>query len=90
MFVAVACDFSNLDNKDTIIDLLLQYGFKKTITNLYESTAIDDDRLTRLKKDIDRNTDSYDRLRIFQYPMENTLVITSLNNKKWVKFKIVV
>ena len=90
MFVAVACDFANPDHKDVVIDLLLQYGFKKSMNNLYESTAIDDKRLTRLKKDIDRNTDSYDRLRIFQYPMENTLVITSLDNKKWVKFKIVV
>jgi CRISPR-associated protein Cas2 len=90
MFVAVACDFSNPDHRDSICDLLLQYGFKKVLGGLFESTGIDDSTLTRLKIDIDRNTDSYDTIRIYQYPMENTLVVTSLEKKKWVKLRIVV
>jgi CRISPR-associated protein Cas2 len=90
MFVAVACDFSNPDHKDAISDLLLQYGFKRVFGSLFESAAIDEPSLTRLKIDIDRGTDSYDTIRIYQYPMENTLVVTSLEKKKWVKSRIVV
>jgi CRISPR-associated protein Cas2 len=90
MFVAVACDFSNPDHRDTICDLMLQYGFKKVMGSLFESAEIDETTLARIKKDIDRHTDSYDTIRIYQYPMENTLVVTSLENKKWVKLRIVV
>jgi CRISPR-associated protein Cas2 len=30
-------------------------------------------------------TDSYDSLRFYQYPMESTLVISELREKKWRK-----
>jgi CRISPR-associated protein Cas2 len=90
MFVAVACDFSNPDHRSVICDLLLQYGFKKILGCLFESTEMSDTMLARLKKDIDRHTDSYDTIRIYQYPMENTLIVTSLEKKKWVKLRIVV
>jgi len=38
-----------------------------------------------LKRDIDRLTDSYDAVRIYQYPLENTLQISTLKDKKWRK-----
>jgi CRISPR-associated protein Cas2 len=90
MFVAIACDFANPDHRKTIGDLLLQYGFRKILECLFESSSIDETILTRIKKDIDRYTDSYDTIRIYQYPMENTLIVSSLEKKKWVKLKIVV
>lgn len=89
MFVAVVCDFSNDDHKETIKDLLLQYGLKQVIKNLFESTELNETQLARLKKDIDRETDSYDSIRIYQFPMENTLVISEMENKKWRKLKII-
>jgi CRISPR-associated protein Cas2 len=89
MFVAVVCDFSNDDHKHLISDMLLQYGFKRVIRNCFESATLDDIQLARLKKDIDRETDSYDSIRIYQYPMENTLVISEMENKRWRKLKIV-
>jgi CRISPR-associated protein Cas2 len=90
MFVAVACDFSNLDHRDALSDLLLQYGFRRILSNLFESATVDDTTLTRLKKDIDRNIDSYDKIRIYQYPVDNTLVVSTIEKKKWVKLKMVV
>ncbi len=90
MFVAVSCDFANPDHRKTISDLLLQYGFKKIFESLFESAGVDETMLSRIKKDIDRHTDSYDTIRFYQYPMENTLIVSSLEKKKWVKLKIVV
>ncbi|MBN2535381.1 MAG: CRISPR-associated endonuclease Cas2 [Spirochaetales bacterium] len=89
MFVAVVCDFSNDDHRDTIKDLLLQYGLKQVIKNLFESTEMNETQLARLKKDIDRETDSYDSIRIYQFPLENTLVISEMEHKKWRKLKII-
>ena len=89
MFIAVVCDFSNDDHREIIKDLLLQYGLKQVIKNLFESTALNESQLARLKKDIDRETDSYDSIRIYQFPLENTLVISEMENKKWRKLKII-
>jgi CRISPR-associated protein Cas2 len=89
MFVAVVCDFSNDDHKEIIKDLLLQYGLKQVIKNLFESTELNEIQLARLKKDIDRETDSYDSIRIYQFPLENTLVISEMEHKKWRKLKII-
>ena len=70
-------------------EVVLQYGFKRVLRSLYESTTIAPERLARLKKDIDRMTDSYDRVRFYQYPLEDTLIITDLKAKKWRRQKIV-
>jgi len=88
MFVAICCDLSNSEHQESIGVLLSQYGFKKVQHAVYEHTAINDEYLTRLKKDIDRQTDYYDIIRMYQYPMENTLVITTLKQKKWRKLVV--
>jgi len=64
---------------------LVEYGFKKVHEGLYESLTINDSGLLRLKRELDRLTDSYDSLRFYQYPMEDTLVISVLKEKKWRK-----
>lgn len=83
MFVAAACDLGNEDSRVKVDSLLLQYGFKKVQKNLYESTSLNDKNLARLKIEVDKLTDHYDVLRFYQYPVEGTLVITSLEQKKW-------
>jgi CRISPR-associated protein Cas2 len=90
MFVAVACDLSNEDRLGSVGNLLLQYGFRKLQQNLFESAAISEKSLTRLKKELDGLTDSYDSLRIYQYPLEETLVVSSLKDKKWRKLVLTV
>ncbi len=88
MFVAIACELGNDDQKHNIYNLLLQYGFKKILKNIYESATINSNQLLRLKREIDRLTDSYDILRFYQYPMDETLVLSSLKEKKWRKMII--
>jgi CRISPR-associated protein Cas2 len=90
MFVAVACDLGNADRLASVGNLLLQYGFRKLQQNLYESAVISAKSLLRLKKELDGLTDSYDSLRFYQYPLEDTLVVSSLKEKKWRKLVLTV
>jgi CRISPR-associated protein Cas2 len=85
MFVAVALDLGSEDHRAKVISALTEYGFKKLHENLFESLTINDVGLMRLKRELDRLTDSYDSLRFYQYPMDNTLVISVLKEKKWRK-----
>jgi CRISPR-associated protein Cas2 len=85
MFVAVACDLGSEDHQIKVHASLVEYGFKKVHEGLYESLRINDNGLLRLKRELDRLTDSYDSLRFYQYPMEGTLVISELKEKKWRK-----
>jgi len=90
MFVAVACDLGNAEHLGRVGSLLLQYGFRKIQEGLYESTALTTAALQRLKKELDGLTDSYDSLRLYQYPLEGTLVVTSLQEKKWRKLVLTI
>ena len=90
MFVAVACDLGNADRLASVGNLLLQYGFRKLQQNLHESAVISEKSLLRLKKELDGLTDSYDSLRFYQYPLEDTLVVSSLKEKKWRKLVLTV
>ena len=83
MFVAVACDFSAEDHRKAAYDLLIQYGFKKALKDAYESASVSETALNRLKKDLDRIADSDDAIRLYQYPVEGTLAISILKEKKW-------
>ena len=83
MFVAVACELASDDHRSAVHGLLGQYGFKRIHRDLFESTTVRAAALARLKRDIDRHTDFYDRIRMYQYPLEGTLVLTTLVEKKW-------
>ncbi len=83
MFVAVVCEYSGDDHRVTVTQLLKQYGFKRVYDNLFESTTIKEQTLSRLKRDLDRATDSFGGFRFYQYPLEDTLTITDLAKKKW-------
>ncbi len=88
MFVSVVCDIGSEDNKNAVYEVLKMYGFKEIISNVFESTRIKDDTLLRLKRDLDKSTDHYDKIRFYQFPMDNTLVVTFLTNKKWKKYVV--
>jgi CRISPR-associated protein Cas2 len=83
MFVAVACEFANDDHRKAGYDLLIQYGFRKVLKDAFESTSLSESALGRVKKDLDRIADADDSIRLYQYPVEGTLAITVLKEKKW-------
>jgi CRISPR-associated protein Cas2 len=83
MFVSLVCDFAGDDHKRAAQDIILQYGFTKVLEDAYESASLSETSLNRLKKDLDRVCDSYDSIRFYQYPVDNTLAITVLKEKKW-------
>ena len=85
MFVAVVCEFSSDDTRSEIYKLLKQYGFERIYRDVFESVSIKATILARLKRDIDRITDFYDRVRLYQFPLDDTFVITTLHDKKWRK-----
>jgi CRISPR-associated protein Cas2 len=85
MFVSVVCDIANEDHEMEVYELLGLYGFEQVIKNVFESSRIKENTLMRLKRDIDKATDFYDKVRFYQFPMEDTLVITFLSQKKWRK-----
>jgi CRISPR-associated protein Cas2 len=83
MFVAVVCDFASDDHRKAAHSLIIQYGFSKVVRDCFESTSLSEPSLNRLKKDLDRIADSYDSIRFYQYPVDGTLAITALKEKKW-------
>ncbi len=90
MFVSTACDLGSEDSRIKVHDLLIQYGFKKIQNQLYETASLNEKNVARMKVDIDKITDFYDKIRIYQYPVEGTLIITSLEGKKWRRLTAVV
>ena len=82
MFVSVVCDIGSEDNKEAVYNVLKMYGFKEIISNVFESTKIKEDSLLRLKRDIDKNTDHYDKIRFYQFPFDETFAITFLTQKE--------
>jgi CRISPR-associated protein Cas2 len=83
MFVSIAVDPGSEGRARELADLLSQYGFEKIQRGLWESAFVSPDTLNRLKRDLDRATDAFDRLRLFQFPVNGTLVLSTLRDKKW-------
>ncbi len=85
MFVSVTYDLSNDDTIKKIREILIFYRFKEVLKNVFESESIKENTLKRLKRDIDRVTDHFDRVRFYQYPYEQQFVISLLEKKKWTR-----
>ncbi len=83
MFISIVLDPGGVDSSKAIVSILTQYGFKKMQRACWEHTALTEVNLMKLKKDIDRVTDYYDRLRMYQYPIDGFMAITELSKKKW-------
>jgi len=88
VFVSVVVEPGSDGRLEEIDALLEQYGFKEIQKGLWESTSIMEKYLSRLKRDIDRKTDSYDKVRMYQYPLDNDLAITSLIQKRWKRILV--
>jgi CRISPR-associated protein Cas2 len=78
----------NEDSRAALYNLLPQYGFEKVQRACFETTSMSEKHLASLKRDIDRITDYYDTIRMYQFPVEGTLVITLLKDNKWRKMII--
>ena len=76
-------DMSNEDHQEAGEKVLKIFGFKEKGKSLFESTTVNDTTLTRLKRELDKICDSYDVIHFYQYPMEDTLTVTSLSKKHW-------
>ena len=83
MYVAIAVDSGSAERAGELADLLAQYGFKMVQRGLWESTTVSTETLNRVKRDLDKATDAFDKLRLFQFPLEGSLVLSSLREKKW-------
>jgi len=83
MFVSIAVDPGGEGRAKELAELLIQYGFDKVQRGLWESSVVSPETLNRLKRDLDRSTDAFDRIRIFQFPVDGTLVLSTLKDKKW-------
>jgi len=85
MFVAVVCDVVSDDHQKEVENILKLYGLEAKSKNLYETASLGENNLMRLKRDIDRAIDSYDSVFFYQFPMQETLVVSSLEKKRWRK-----
>ena len=88
MFVAVVLDLSSEDSLKAASGLLHRYGFRRMQSGVFESAAVDEKSLSRLKLDMDRAADFYDSIRFYQYPVGGTLVVTSLHEKRWRRITV--
>jgi CRISPR-associated protein Cas2 len=85
MFVSIVCDMGSEDSRAAIFNLLPQYGFEKVQRACFESSRVSEKSLSALKRDIDKSTDYYDTIRMYQYPIDGTLAISILKENKWRK-----
>lgn len=85
MFVSVIVEPGGMDSAKALVNILTMYGFKKIQRSCWECMSISEDTVSSLKKDIDRVTDYYDKIRLYQFPVNGLFVITELKQKKWKK-----
>ncbi|MGN0730195.1 CRISPR-associated endonuclease Cas2 [Treponema sp.] len=85
MFVSVIIDPGGLDSGKMMVDILSRYGFQKIQRSCWESMTLGESELSALKRDLDRVTDYYDKIRIYQFPLGGFFVITEMKQKKWRK-----
>jgi len=83
MFVSVVLDPGGIDSARSLVSVLVHSGFKKIQRACWESMSVSEKDLASLKKEIDRVTDYYDTIRIYQFPLNGMFVITELKQKRW-------
>ncbi len=88
MFVSVTFDLISDGGKTGVTKVLREYGFKKVLYNNYESFEFPAVKLGSLKKDIQEHLDMDDKLRIYQYPIENEFKISFIEERKWKRLSI--
>ncbi len=88
MFISVVYDVVSTDSRKKISDVLKQFGLKKIMDTLYESYDFPAGKLGNLKKDISNELDMDDKLRIYQYPLENKFKVSYIEEKKWKRLSV--
>lgn len=83
MFVSAVIDPGGMDSAKSLTQILTQYGFKKVQRACWENGNMSERDINDLKKDIDRVTDYYDSIRMYQYPVQGMLAITEMIKKQW-------
>jgi len=76
-------DPGSVDSAEAIVNILTHYGFKKIQRSCWENMNFTESDLSEVKKHIDRVTDYYDNIRIYQFPINGMFVITELKDKRW-------
>ena len=88
MFVSVIIDPGGEESAVHLSELLTFHGFERVQRACWESSTVNEKQLIDLKREIDRVTDYYDVIRIYQYPVKSLLAISTLVKKKWRKILI--
>lgn len=88
MFVSVVLDPGGEDSARQLAEILVTWGFEKVQRACWESVAITEQTLAKLKQEIDRVTDYYDSVRLYQFPVEGVMAITVLSKKKWKRIVV--
>jgi len=83
MFLSICIDLVSQDSINQFGSIMNQYGIKKIQANLFESFDFPSNKLGNLKRDITNSLDSFDKLRMYQFPLENTFKISYMENRKW-------
>lgn len=88
MFISVVYETIAGDSMSRVSSVLKQYGLKKILDNLYESYDFPSVKLGNLKKDLSEELDMDDKLRIYQYPLDNSFKVSFIEEKKWKRFSV--
>ena len=88
MFVSVILDPGGEESSRQLSEVLASYGFEKAQRACWESVSVNEKTLTKLKQDIDRVTDYYDSVRLYQFPVDGAFAVTFLMKKTWKRVVI--
>jgi len=88
MFIAINIDMASTESEKELIKIFNEYGIIKRQNNLYESFEFLPNKLGNLKRDITKHIDMDDKLRLYQYPLENSFKISFIENGKWKRLSI--
>ena len=85
MFVSVVLDPGGQESAKDMSEILATFGFEKVQRACWESSSVNEQTVSQLKQEIDRVTDYYDCVRLYQYPVDEVFAITVLAKKKWTR-----
>ena len=88
MFISINLDLASSESESNVNKILNEYGIKKIQSNLFESFEFPLNKLGNFKRDLSNCLDMYDRIRIYQYPLEDTFKISYFNSGKWKRLSM--
>ena len=88
MFVSIMIDPGGEESARDLAEVLTFRGFARMQRACWESASIGERQLLTLRREIDRVTDYYDVVRVYQYPVDGLLAILTLAKKRWKKLVV--